>query len=64
MGEGAGVLVLESLNTHKKRGVKFMQKSLDRCYRRCLPHIDAPNPDGSGAKNYTAIEEAGGGSVK
>ena len=61
MGEGAGVLVLESLEYAQKRGAKIYAEVVGYGATGDAYHMTAPNPDGSGAGKaiLQAIEEAG-----
>ena len=61
MGEGAGVLVIESLEHAQKRGAKIYAEVVGYGATGDAYHMTAPNPDGSGAGKaiLQAIEEAG-----
>lgn len=61
MGEGAGVLVLESLEHAQKRGAKIYAEVVGYGATADAYHMTAPTPDGSGAGKaiLQAIQEAG-----
>ena len=60
MGEGAGVLVLESLEHAKARGANILGEVVGYGSTSDAYHMTAPNPDGSGAGKAIklALEEA------
>jgi 3-oxoacyl-[acyl-carrier-protein] synthase II len=60
MGEGAGILVLESLNHAKKRDAKILGEVAGYGATCDAYHMTSPIPDGSGAANamQQAIDEA------
>lgn len=61
MGEGAGVLVMESLESAKKRGAKILAEVVGYGATCDAYHITSPAPDGEGGARAMAlaIEEAG-----
>lgn len=61
MGEGAGILVLESLEHAKARGANILGEVVGYGANCDAYHMTSPRPDGSGAKKAMAlaIEEAG-----
>ncbi|MFV0558189.1 MAG: beta-ketoacyl-ACP synthase II [Enterococcus sp.] len=61
MGEGAGVLMLESLEHAQKRGANILGEVVGYGANCDAYHMTAPNPDGSGAGKAMklAIQEAG-----
>ena len=50
MGEGSGILVLESLEHAKKRGVKILAEYISAGMSGDAYHITSPSPDGRGAR--------------
>ena len=56
MGEGAGVLVLEALETAEERGAEIVGELLGYAATADAHHLTAPEPDGRGAAR--AIERA------
>ncbi len=61
IGEGAGMLILESLEHAKARGVKIICEIAGAGASADAHHITAPHPEGLGAKNVmiATLEDAG-----
>lgn len=61
MGEGAGILFMESLDSAKERGAEILAEVVGYGSNSDAYHMTAPRPDGSGAGEAikTAIEMAG-----
>lgn len=61
MGEGAGILVLESLDHAKKRNAKILAEIIGYGASADAYHITSPDPNGSGAimAMETAIQDSG-----
>jgi len=61
MGEGSGIVIMESLESAKARGAKIYAEVIGAGMTCDAHHMTAPIPDGSGAKMAmtTAIRDAG-----
>ena len=61
MGEGAGILVLESLESAQKRGANILCEIVGYGTTCDAYHITSPDPEGNGASKaiLLAIQEAG-----